>query len=216
MKCLYCDKTIVKQSFRSLFIKEDPLCYECREKLGFRVRHLKIDDIDVEYLYDYRSIFSSILLQYKECLDEALSVVFAYEMEDYIFFKYHGYKLCYVPSSDIKMDKRGFHPMKMILNNVKIKEVEVINMIEQCTQENKNSTERKKMEHNFVYDGPIEERVLIVDDVLTSGSTIKGVYNALKPYCREIKVLVMASAMQDEKTLKENDCVRKGKKIQQD
>ena len=175
-------------------IKEDPLCPKCRNQLNRRIRKKKVDDIEVEYFYDYDGIFSSILLQYKECYDEALSEVFAYDIVDYVKIRYYGYKVCFVPSSEENYCKRGFHPMELILKSGRMEEVESVNMVNQLCQKGKSGADRKLMEHNFNYQGKMLDKVLIVDDVLTTGSTIKGMYNALKPYCTTVKVLVMAVA----------------------
>lgn len=192
MKCIFCDKESSVRTFKSLFIKEDLLCVECRRKLNIKRRIRKLDDFEVEYFYDYKGIFSDLLLQYKECYDEALSPVFVYDIEEYIAVRYHDYHICFVPCTEAKMNKRGFHPMKTILKDVRIKEVECINIVEQRTQQGKSPDERRLMEQNFVYSGEKINKILIVDDVLTTGSTIRGVYNALKPHCEKIKVLVLA------------------------
>ena len=192
MKCLYCDKTITKRSIISLILGDDPLCIDCRNKLDFKRRKYKLDNLDVEYFYPYKGLFHSILLQYKECGDEALKEIFIYDLREYIQFRYWNYSVCFVPSTELKFKKRGFHPMKMIMNGVRIKEVENVNIREQLVQEGKTAAERRCMENNFSYYGKMLDKVLIIDDGLTTGSTIKGVVNALKPYCREIRVLVLA------------------------
>ena len=55
--------------------------------------------MEVETFYDYDGMFKSLLLQYKECLDEALNDVFLYELADYTNLSYWGYRICFIPSS---------------------------------------------------------------------------------------------------------------------
>lgn len=193
MRCIYCDREIEKYTLTSLLIKEDPLCISCRNKLKFDKKIVYLDDLKVETLYEYEGIFKSLLLQYKECLDEALGDVFLYGISDYINLKYMGYKLLFVPSSAQKLDFRGFNHLQMLFSDVKLRPINGLKMKENIIQEGKNYNDRLKMVNNYYYEGERVNKVLIVDDVLTSGSTMKGVYNAIKPYAKKVKGLCLAN-----------------------
>ena len=82
MKCLYCDREIVTESFYSLLFERDMLCSHCRRELGLRQRHFMLDGVKCEYFYSYNSLFKQLLLQYKECYDEALKDVFLYGIKE--------------------------------------------------------------------------------------------------------------------------------------
>lgn len=192
MKCLYCDKEINRYSLYSLFVEDDSLCLECRNKMSYKRRTFKIDDLKVEYFYDYDSLFKTILLQYKECYDEALKDVFLYRIDVYIFLKYLGYKIIYVPSSPRKIKERGFNHLKLIFEVLGFKEVQGLRMKEDLIQEGKGLKERKEMLDNYIYEGPYIDKILIVDDVCTTGSSLMGVYMAIKGHCRRAKALVLA------------------------
>ena len=193
MRCLYCDKQIEKTNLMNVFLKEDKLCYKCREKLKINKKKITINNFVIETFYNYdEGIFKDLLIQYKECFDEALSPIFLYMLEDYIRFKYHGYKILFVPSSKQKSDARGFNHLELIFENVKFKKVIGLNMKNELIQEGKNYDQRKQMLNNYIYEGDKLDRVLIVDDVLTTGSSIIGVYNAIKPYANKVKAIVLA------------------------
>ena len=193
MKCLYCDKEIKKETLATLFIQEDYLCIDCRNKLKVNRKNIKLNGLNIETLYNYdEGIFKDVLIQYKECFDEALALTFLYLLEDYIRFKYHGYGILFVPSSKEKMDLRGFNHLELIFQNIKLKRVTGIKMKDSLIQEGKNYDERKKMIDNYIYDGKKIKKVLIVDDVLTTGSSILGVYKAIKPYTVDVKGLVLS------------------------
>ena len=51
---------------------------------------------------------------------------------------------------------------------------------------------RREMCNNYYYDGDYIDKLLIVDDVCTTGSSLRGVYNAFKGKARVIKALVLA------------------------
>lgn len=192
MNCLYCDKEINSFTLTDLFIEEDKLCYECRQAMNMSKRKMEIEGLKIEYFYDYNSLFKSILIQYKECFDEALKDVFLYNLKDYIRLKYHGYKIAYVPSTKDKLNKRGFNHLRLIFESLNFKEVEGLKQKEERIQEGKGKRERLKMRDNYNYEGEPLNKVLIVDDVLTTGSSIIGVYNALKDKAYIIKGLVLS------------------------
>lgn len=192
MKCLYCDEEIKYKSIYSLLIKEDLLCKNCRDAMAFHHKEFKLDNLHVETFYEYNSLFKDILLQYKECYDEALKDVFLYQIDDYIKLKYFGYKIVYVPSTAIKLNERGFNHLKEIFSSLNFKEVEAPKMIEDITQINKTYKQREKMKNNYIYDGDFIDKLLIVDDVCTSGSSLIGMYNAYKGKCKKIRAVVLS------------------------
>lgn len=192
MRCLYCDKMADKVSLKSLFLKEDELCIDCRNRLVLKRRKIRVQEMEVETFYDYDGMFKSLLLQYKECLDEALKNVFLYEIADYINLRYMGYKVCLIPSSRKKLEFRGFNHLEMMFEQVKLKKLQGLRMKDELCQEGMGLNERMKMLDNFVYDGKQEEKILLADDVLTSGSTLLGAYRTLILCTKTVKVLSVA------------------------
>lgn len=191
MKCLYCDETIKQYSLYSLFIEKDSLCIKCRKQLRPIRRKFNINELDVEYFYDYDSLFKTILLQYKECYDEALKDLFLYKIGDYIKFKYHDYKVVYVPSSEEKINMRGFNHLKLIYEKLEFDEVEGLYMKEQLVQEGKDAKQRKGMMNNYEYHGVQIKKLLILDDVCTTGSSLYGLYKAFLGKAESIKAIVL-------------------------
>ena len=156
-------------------------------------KHIKFirDGLKIECFYEYNSLFKDLLLQYKECYDEALKDIFLYKIKDYIKIKYRGYKILYVPSSKNKIEERGFDHLKEIFSSLNFKEVSGLKMKEELNQMGKSFLERKAMENNYIYEGEMLDKVLIVDDVYTTGSSLMGVYKTISPYTKEVKALVL-------------------------
>ena len=192
MRCLFCDSKIEKYNLLSLFIEEDLLCLECRNKLKIEKIYSNISDLKIESFYNYDGIFKQLLIQYKECYDEALYPIFLYKLKDYIKYKYFNYQILLVPSSINKLEKRGFNHLELIFKDVGLDIIDGLKMKENLIQEGKSLLDRKKMIDNYEYEGPKLNKVLIVDDVLTTGSSIMGVYKAIKPYTNKIKALTLA------------------------
>lgn len=194
MRCLFCDNEIQGINLISEFIKSDPLCFDCRNKMRINRKFVQLTkDLKVETLYDYdEGLFKTMLIQYKECFDEALSDVFLYLLSEYIGIKYRGYKILFIPSSKEKLDARGFNHLEKIFKDVKLKRILGLEMKSEMIQEGKNLKQRKQMINNYIYKGEKAKKILLVDDVLTSGSSILGAYNAVKPYANRVKALALA------------------------
>ena len=191
-RCLYCDKEIRTYSLYHLFIEEDELCQDCRQDLELRIRHFKTEGMDCIAFYEYDSLFKTLLLQYKECYDEALKSVFLYRIDVCIRLRYAGYRILYVPSSQRKREQRGFDHLKLIFEPLGFKEVKGLRMKEELIQEGKSLNERKKMIGNYIYEGPYVSKVLIVDDIATTGSSLMAVKKAMEGHCGKMKALVLA------------------------
>lgn len=193
MRCIYCDQKLNKLSLLS-FIKEDKLCVNCRKKLKSKLRKCKLKGLNIYYLYDYSEDFSSFLLQYKEAHDEALKDSFLYPYDDLFKLLLNKYQIVYVPSSDIKTSERGFLPMEEIFKPYVKKENCKVYLKKQLTQSNKSLRDRRLMEDNYYIKEKVSKNdyILIVDDVLTSGSSILGVYKLFKDQTRHIIVFVLA------------------------
>ena len=194
MKCLYCDKTVNRYSLYSLLIEKDKLCIDCRKEMKLKINEFKIDDLECISFYEYDSLFKTILLQYKECYDEALSDVFLYKIDLMIGLMFMGYRVVYVPSSISKKEKRGFDHLSLMFERMDFKIVDGLKMKKELVQEGKGLIQRKEMSSNYYYDGECIDKLLIVDDVCTTGSSLLGVYNAFKGKARIIKALVLAKA----------------------
>lgn len=191
-RCLYCGKVIDSYTFRSFFLKEDELCPSCRKKMQVKRKLIGLGDFEVESFFEYDSIFKSLLLQFKECHDEALKNVFLYDLNDYLNVRYFGYQLLFVPSSERKRKERGFDHLEEIFSEVKLKRVKGLKMKKDLCQEGMDLDRRKRMTDNYIYEGKTLQKVLIVDDMMTTGSSLRGVYNCIKVHSKKIKVLSLA------------------------
>ena len=194
MRCLYCNKPIDRYTLKSFLLKDDSLCIDCRKELKVDRKIIKLYDLEVETFFEYEGIFKDLLLQFKECYDEALKDVFLYDLKEYLEFKYHGYNIVYVPSSLKKINERGFNHLKLIYSSLNLKKEDVLRTKQDLIQQGKNKEDRIKIIDNFYFEGKHLKKVLIVDDVLTTGSSMLGAFKALNGKCEKIKAICLAKA----------------------
>lgn len=84
--------------------------------------------------------------------------------------------------------------MELMLEGLKLKKVDIVEKIEDISQNALNRTERLKMSHNFRLkeDYKIPDKVLLIDDIMTTGSSLYGVYKLFKDIVTKIEVLSLA------------------------
>ncbi len=199
-RCIYCDLPIQRETLYSWLIEEDPLCPECRKKLPKQKKITMLEGLPVETFYRYDDFFRGLLLQYKECCDEALKDVFLYRIREELKIRYAAYRILYVPSTKKKKEERGFDHLKKIYAPLRLSEVQGLSLIEEKIQEGKGRKEREAMKDNYRYKGEKQKKVLIVDDVMTTGSSLTGVYRAIQPYAESVRAVCLAR-VETQKTL---------------
>ncbi len=183
---------MIRKTLGSILFEEDMLCVNCRRKLRVRRKTVRIEGLKVETFFEYDGLFRSLLLQYKECYDEALKDVFLFGIRDYIRIRYAGYRILTVPSTAKKREERGFDHLALMYGSLRMPFADGLKMKEEIVQEGKNRQEREAMKDNYVYEGDKLKKVLIVDDVMTTGSSLLGVYQAVKGHAERVRGLVTA------------------------
>lgn len=209
-KCLLCGESLEKgATLFELFISHDILCSSCRHQLIKNKKKFKINDIKVDASYIYNDFFSSLLVQYKDCHDEALKPVFMVQRRLIFALKYHGYTIVPLPSSKHKQEERGFnHVLGMFewCNNPKVCCFEKVGDQKQVHSSTK---QRADMVNQIRLTADISslKKIVLVDDVCTTGSTLKGAISALASYRGKIKIFVVAT---HELNVKKERCEIKG------
>lgn len=191
IRCLYCDEMVfANEGILHYLLSSDPLCYKCRSKLTLSMKTIHIGEVEIKTFYLYDECFRSLILQYKEGFDEALKDCFLYPFQKQIALCYHGYTLTWIPSSSSKLKKRGFDHMAKMTEKIKLRKKPLLYKIEDISQ---SGNARYKMKNNFACLGnDIPSKILLIDDVITTGSSFYGAYHALKRKDNVIKCIAVA------------------------
>lgn len=150
------------------------MCSSCLKEIKLHQGIYEMDSIPYYVLYEYNLFLERLFFQYKEQRDLALAPLFLDGYES-IFEKWVGNFPVVCPcSSDAKRMERGFEPVLEMFHPYDI--YSPYYKTKNIKQSEQSALHRKEIEHVIekktlypMKDGPY----VLVDDVLTTGSTIK-------------------------------------------
>lgn len=195
MRCLLCGCEMQQGSLRDILFNEDIICEACRSKWERKKIDFRLDGIRVRSDYVYNDAFSECLIQYKECCDEALKDVFLYRIKDVIRKRYKGYTVCLMPSSTTKLAVRGFNHLAGMYESLGMKMIEPFEKVEEKDQKGAGRMERRNMEHGIQLkpDVQLPKKLLLCDDTITTGSTLKGALRVLDHNSHRIEIYCVSA-----------------------
>lgn len=195
MRCLMCHKNMNESSWKDIFLSDDPLCSSCRKEWKRKKICFDVEGIKAEASYVYDPVFSSYLIQYKECNDEALKDVFLFENKNYLRRKYRGYTLCLMPSSVEKYKQRGFSHLKEMFSCLKMDMLEPFEKEVSVSQKKLPFYLRKNLESEIRLKESVKlpRKLLLCDDTITSGSTLKGALHCLDLKKHEVRIYCVSA-----------------------
>lgn len=145
-------------------------------------------------------MFQQCLYQFKGCYDIELSSIFLENYLDYIKVKFKNYILVPAPSHISHDEKRGFNHVITIFKNLNMPIVSCFLKDKDMKQSTLSFRERRNIKNIIkIHNGSYlkGKNILLVDDVFTSGSTIKTMINLLKPIKpKKISILVLSKVNQ--------------------
>lgn len=182
--CKKCELKIIKSMKKNIDIKD--------EKTMFFKKHY--------FIFEYKGIIREKLIQYKfnnksYYSDFFNSVLKKYINKNRILEKYDI--IIPVPISKIKEKIRGYNQVTLMLKNIeKVDDRILIKTKENKTQSELTKQERKenvKNVYNVINEQKImNKKILLIDDIYTTGETVKECCRMLSQYTKEIDVLTIA------------------------
>lgn len=193
--CKICFQPINNNNLLSLLYSNN-YCSKCLEKLKPKFHSFVVDGYKAIAIYDYDETIQHFLYQYKGCFDRELNNLFINKFKWYFVLKYKNYEIVPIPSYIEDDEKRGFNHVEEIFKNLGLPILKILEKTEHFKQADHTSKERTEIYKylRITYtDSLINKKILIVDDVYTTGSTMKSAINLVKQLNpKEIKILVMS------------------------
>lgn len=174
-ECLICFTPLLKDISFVHLMNHYPLCIHCLNQ--FEILHWDINfhHYPLHILYQYNEFFRSLLFQYKGLYDHALKNAFLCLYQEQFQQKYHDYVIVVAPSSEEENAIRGFAPVQTIAETFSTHIFTGLYKTEKYKQSQLGYEERQTVQKKIaIKDGELlkGKKVLIFDDVLTSGSTL--------------------------------------------
>ncbi|HHX52163.1 MAG TPA: ComF family protein [Erysipelothrix sp.] len=174
-KCLWCLEPFEPYSrLIDCFSDERKVCQKCYNKLDYKPTTFKLNGIKVSSLYRYDTEFSKLLIQYKEQRDIVLAQVFKELIREVRLTKRTKILM---PSSSEKLDYRGFNHLQEIFGT---NSLDIFKKVSTHKQVGLNKQQRSQIKFELTKN--IQGKVLLCDDVITTGSTLKQAISLL-PHC---------------------------------
>ena len=193
-RCLVCDKNM-EDNFNNLFNGECKVCCECSNKIKVRNDKFIINGCKGLILYYYNDFFKDVLFRYKGLGDYLLKDIFFVCNLEKLKRKYKGYKIVVAPSNSEEEEKRGFCHLEEIFKSFNLEIIKCFKKDVKWKQSDKKLVERSNIQNVIKIDKRSlkgVKKVVLVDDVLTSGSTIKTMISQI-PANISKKVLILSS-----------------------
>lgn len=194
--CLWCLRDLFHDAtFFSIFTERQILCMDCQLKLKPQKISFVLDGVEVTSFVEYDENISRLLILYKEHCDEALAPIFFDSWKKHINKKYKGHICIPLPSSSEKVAQRGFHHLHRMIALLDLEMADLLVKTKNIKQAKLSKEDRKHIDMIFEIKKDIEcsfENVVLIDDVCTTGATLKAAIALLRPYCKNIRAITFS------------------------
>ena len=194
--CKICFKEIRIHDFSRLFDGNICLCAQCQEEFEPKFISFKVNGYKAISIYEYTPYIKNLVYLYKGCYDYELKDVFLNLYFKEIKMRFSGYKIIPIPSYIEDDKKRGFNHVVETFKNLGLEVFPIIEKTAHFKQAEHKAKKRSEISKYLTIKERLnlrKQRVLLVDDIYTTGSTMKAAINLVeKLNPKEIRVLVLA------------------------
>lgn len=175
------------------------VCLLCQQKLKPIFYRFDVDGVNGIAIYDYDDNIKALLYQFKGCYDIELANVFLNRFKKELHYRYLGYIIVPAPSYREDDEKRQFKHVEEIFKCINLPivyAIEKVTPFKQAEHTRKGRTEISK--HLVLVDRQSlsGKKVLIVDDVSTTGATLRAIIQLVKEAKpKTLQILVMSKRM---------------------
>ena len=198
--CVVCNKKFESFSVGGLLDNSNKkICNDCLDELNPIYKEFTQKNIKITAIYDYNSKIRELIYLFKGCYDYELSNVFLEPIILYLKLRYRGYQIVCVPSTENDDKKRGYNHVEEVFKKLGFPLIKLIYKNVDFKQSDLSYKNRLNSIKNFSLisnQNLSNKKILLVDDIFTSGTTIEACYDLIKKLSpKNIKVLVLAKTI---------------------
>ena len=194
--CKICFKEIKIDDILRIFDKDICLCSKCQREFEPKFINFKVDAYQATALFEYTPYIKELIYKYKGCFDYELNDVFLNMYFKELRRRYSGYKIIPIPSYAQDDKTRGFNHVVEMFKNLGLETLQIIEKTAHFKQAEHKARKRSEISKYLVLKKEInleKDKVLLVDDIYTTGSTMRAAINLVeKLNPKQIRVLVFA------------------------
>ena len=194
--CKICFKKIAIDDFARLFDGDICICPQCQRDFEPRFISFKVNGYQALALYEYTAYIKNQVYLYKGCFDYELKDTFMNLYFKELKMRYSGYKIIPIPSFKADDAKRGFNHVVEVFKTMGLEMLPIIEKTAHFKQAEHGAKKRAEIRKYLTINDKIDlskTKVLLVDDIYTTGSTMKAAINLVeKLNPKQIKILVLA------------------------
>ena len=198
--CLICFKKIKINDICRLFNDSIDICRSCQTEMEPKFIAFKAEGYSAVAIYEYNAIIKKLVYQYKGCYDYVLNQVFLNMYAKELKIRYSDYIVVPVPSFKKDDEIRGFNHVVEIFKNIGLNMLDILVKTEKHKQATSTVNERREVYKVLELKERVDlrkKKVLIVDDIYTTGSTMKSAINLIEKL--NPKKIVMAKTKPKQK-----------------
>lgn len=178
------------------FLNDELICSKCLDQFEITFFSRLINGVEALSIYQYNDAFKETLYRYKAKGDIELAPIFLFSYRYYLKFKYEGYIIVPIPSTKEGDEKRGFNHVHEVFKWLRLPFMNCLRKKIDFKQSDYDFDERQKVKDKLsIEDGNQlrNKKILIVDDLITTGATVKAVISLIRKYQPYmIRVLTLA------------------------